>query len=90
MLFPGDAVAAPFETQVFQFLNTRGRDTRCLSFDVKLVLLPLGSDPTSQLGIFAATPRNIAMPVDFAIVRKLVETGFPGRDPPSQQPTRRV
>jgi hypothetical protein len=39
---------------------------------------PLGFDPQSQLGVFAASLRNIAVPVDFAIVGKLTETFFPG------------
>jgi hypothetical protein len=39
---------------------------------------PLGCDPLTQLGVFAVTLRNIAVPVDFAIVGKLAQTVFPG------------
>jgi hypothetical protein len=41
----------------------------------------------SQLGVFAVALRNIAVPVDFAIVGKLAQMVFPGGDvPPSLNP----
>jgi hypothetical protein len=43
-------------------------------------LMPLGSDPTSQLGVITISLRNIAVPVVFAIVSKLAETIFPDDD----------
>jgi hypothetical protein len=56
-------------------LDTRECDVRWhLSSSVQFVIILLAFDPTSQLGVFATAPRNIAMPVDFAIVGKLVET----------------
>jgi hypothetical protein len=39
---------------------------------------PLGSDPRTQLDVFAVVVRNIAVPVDFEIVGKLAQPVFPG------------
>jgi hypothetical protein len=64
----------PLDTQAFQFPNTGKRHLRFLS----VVLIPLFSDPPSQLSVFAAVPRNIAVPVCFAVVGKLPQTVFPG------------
>jgi hypothetical protein len=41
-------------------------------------MAPLGRDPHTQLGAFAVSQRNIAVPADFAIVGKLAQTVFPG------------
>jgi hypothetical protein len=41
----------------------------------------LGSDPISQL-VFFVVSRNIAVPLDFAIVGKLAQTVFPDGVPP--------
>jgi hypothetical protein len=49
---------------------------RFLSFLLQLVLHPLSSNPRSQL--CPVCPRNIAVPIDFAIVGKLAQTVFPG------------
>ena len=70
-LFPCGAEAIPFEIQEFQFLNSEGGHRRWLSFLVQLVIGPLVCDPIIQLGVFAVAVRDIAMPVDFAIVGKL-------------------
>jgi hypothetical protein len=51
---------------------------RCLSFEVEHVLLPLAFDPISQLGVFAGSLMNIAVPVDSAVVGKFAQTEFPG------------
>jgi hypothetical protein len=48
---------------------------RCLSFLVQPVLLSLGCDPLTQLGVFAVW--NIAVPLTNAIVGKLAQTAFP-------------
>jgi hypothetical protein len=37
----------------------------------------LGSDPTAQIEVFVVV-RNITVPVDFAIVGKLLSNGLPG------------
>jgi hypothetical protein len=51
---------------------------------VQPVIAPLGLDPRSQLGVFAVAFRNIAVPVEFAIVGKFTQTAFPVAevDPP--------
>jgi hypothetical protein len=82
-IFPDGAVAVlirslPFETQAFQFLDTVECPRRFIYLSVQPVLIPLGSDPRTQLGVFAVAVRNIAVPVDFAIVGKLAQTFFPG------------
>jgi hypothetical protein len=77
--FPGWAAAVPFETQAFQCLNPQGgHHSRFLSFKVQPVLIPLVIDPRNQLGVYAVFLSNIAVPVDFVIVGKLAQTGFPG------------
>jgi hypothetical protein len=47
-------------------------------FYVQLVIDLLGCDPLTQFGVFAVALRNIAVPMDFAIVGKLAQTDFPG------------
>ncbi len=41
-------------------------------------MIPLVSDPFTQLGTFAVSARNVAVPLDLAMVDKLTETVFPG------------
>jgi hypothetical protein len=43
---------------------------------------PLGSDPRSQLAFSLLSSRNIAVPLDFAMVGKLAQTVFPDGVPP--------
>jgi hypothetical protein len=69
-------VAAPFKTKAFQCLDTGKSHRRCLSFQVQAVLLPLVSDPPTQ--VFAVLLRNITVPADFAIVGKFTQTVLPG------------
>jgi hypothetical protein len=49
---------------IFDFFSSRG--AICIA------------NPISQLQVFAAVKRNVAVPVDFAIVGKFTETVFPG------------
>jgi hypothetical protein len=70
-LSPGSAITVPLKTQAFQCPDTGKSHLRFLAFYVQPVIGPLVCDPHTQLGVFAVVSRNIAVPVDFAILGKL-------------------
>jgi hypothetical protein len=80
MVFPGHEGSPPFETQAFQCVDPGKSNWRYLSFKLQTVYIPLIFDPSSQLGVFAVVVRNIAVPVDLAIVGKLAQMVFPGHE----------
>jgi hypothetical protein len=66
-------VTVPFKSKLS---NSWIREASYTIFFLLGAVAPLVCDPISQLGFFAVVSRNIAVPVDFAIVGKLAQTVF--------------